>query len=93
MESFDVVIVGAGPGGLRCAEKLIGSGKSVIVLEKNEVIGSKVCAGGLSLRGLRYLELPEDLLDNSFNEEFINTPLQRTRIRFKDPFIFTFDRE
>jgi flavin-dependent dehydrogenase len=33
-EKYDVVIVGAGPGGLRCAEVLGEEGKNVLIVEK-----------------------------------------------------------
>ena len=45
---FDVVIIGAGPAGLKCAEQLKNSNLSVLVIEKNKIIGPKVCAGGLT---------------------------------------------
>ena len=45
MESFDVVIAGAGPAGLKCAETLGGSGLGVLVLERENAVGRKVCAG------------------------------------------------
>ncbi|MGN7478867.1 hydroxysqualene dehydroxylase [Solibacillus silvestris] len=41
MEKFDVIIVGSGLAGLTTALELSESGKSVIVLEKNEVIGGR----------------------------------------------------
>jgi flavin-dependent dehydrogenase len=44
----DVLIIGAGPAGLRCAEVLGNSGLSVLILEKNKVVGPKVCAGGVT---------------------------------------------
>ncbi|OGZ22651.1 MAG: hypothetical protein A3E18_00985 [Candidatus Nealsonbacteria bacterium RIFCSPHIGHO2_12_FULL_38_18] len=44
----DVVIIGAGPAGLKCAEQFKGSGFSVLLIEKSEVIGPKTCAGGLT---------------------------------------------
>jgi len=47
-EFYDVIIVGAGPAGLACASEFIGSDKKVLVLEKNEVIGPKICAGGIT---------------------------------------------
>jgi len=49
MESYDVVIVGAGPGGLRCAEVLGDKGLRVLILEKKNTIGAKTCAGGLTV--------------------------------------------
>jgi len=47
-ESYDVIIVGAGPAGLKCAERLGGSSYRVLVIERKDVIGPKVCAGGLT---------------------------------------------
>ncbi len=47
-KSVDVLIIGAGPAGLKCAEVLGGSELNVLVLEKNRIIGPKVCAGGVT---------------------------------------------
>jgi flavin-dependent dehydrogenase len=56
-ESYDVVIVGAGPGGLACARALAGSGKRVLVLEKAASLGKKICAGELTAKVLPGEEL------------------------------------
>jgi heterodisulfide reductase subunit A-like polyferredoxin len=40
---------GCRPAGLKCAEVLGGTGLSILVLEKNNTIGQKTCAGGLSV--------------------------------------------
>jgi geranylgeranyl reductase len=55
METVDVVVTGAGPAGLRAAQVLAESGREVVVLEKQEVVGSKTCAGGLTLKSVREL--------------------------------------
>lgn len=55
---FDVIIVGAGPAGLKCAEQFKGSNYSVLLIERNKVIGPKVCAGGLTRLASRF-DLPE----------------------------------
>ncbi len=47
---YDVIIVGAGPAGLSCAEVLAKGGKSVLILEKNSEVGPKICAGGLTTK-------------------------------------------
>lgn len=45
---YEIIIIGAGPAGLECAAGLAGSGKSVLLIEKNDVIGPKICGGGLT---------------------------------------------
>lgn len=45
---FDVIIVGAGPAGLACAREVAGTQLRVLVVEKNDTIGPKICAGGLT---------------------------------------------
>jgi geranylgeranyl reductase len=44
----DILIVGAGPGGLTCGRLLAEQGREVVILERNNVIGAKVCAGGIT---------------------------------------------
>lgn len=44
MEEFDVIIVGSGLAGLTAALEVSESGKSVIVLEKNKVIGGRTAS-------------------------------------------------
>lgn len=56
---FDVIIIGAGPAGLKCAEQFKDSKLSVLLVEKNEIIGPKVCAGGLSYLNTGF-DFPEE---------------------------------
>jgi len=46
MESFDVIICGSGPAGLSAALAASSHGASAIVLERDHVIGRKLCATG-----------------------------------------------
>ncbi len=64
MEKHEVVIVGAGPAGLKAAELLGKAEKDVLVIEKDreERIGDKPCAGGLPPHAMKYF--PEDLYEN-----------------------------
>ncbi len=68
MESFDVVIVGAGIGGLTAAARLAGGGLRVAVYEQNERVGGKlnlVEAGGYRFdTGPSLLTMPQVLRDH-----------------------------
>ena len=92
MRIYDVVIVGAGPGGLNCARILAKSDKSVLVLEQNETIGPKVCAGGISMKDMDYLDIPRNLTDNGFNQIIVNTPFGRHGVKTRDNIVYTIDR-
>lgn len=41
MQSYDVAIIGAGPGGIVCASIFKKAGKKVILLEKSNALGKK----------------------------------------------------
>ncbi|MBD3180397.1 MAG: FAD-binding protein [Candidatus Latescibacteria bacterium] len=58
MNCFDVVIIGAGPAGLRCAYILGDSELRVAVLDKQELPGVKPCAGGITPNTELYHQLP-----------------------------------
>ena len=58
METFDVIIVGGGPAGLQCARELSYSRLRVLLLEKDEIFGDKLCAGGLTPVSYTHLTLP-----------------------------------
>lgn len=91
MGSFEVIIIGAGPAGLSAAKKLSESGKKVLLLEKNSVIGPKVCAGGLPSIVVNEYNLPKELLDLEINEITFHSPLQEKRFTLAGPF-YTVDR-
>jgi protoporphyrinogen oxidase len=68
-EKYDVIVVGAGPGGVTCAALLAKKGLHVLVLDKNERVGGKQMTvslkgykgerwptGGLPVKGGAWLE-------------------------------------
>lgn len=91
MEKFEIIIVGAGPAGLRAAKVLAEAGKKVIVLEKNPVVGPKICAGG-AFPKIFQQGIPEGLIERKFN--LIKTHLSgRTyNIKSRDYLLATVDR-
>ena len=82
-EKFDVIIIGAGPGGLACALELKDSGLSVLILEKNEIIGPKVCAGGLKNLDPKF-KLPADKT-RTFPEEDYTTKYKSYTLKLEKP--------
>lgn len=46
-ETFDVIVVGAGPGGLAAAKKCAENGMKTLILEKRKLPREKVCSGML----------------------------------------------
>lgn len=70
MESYDVIIVGAGPAGLRCAEALGDTDFSVLLLEQKDSVGHKACAGGLRLPA-GYLTVPANFTATFGSHHFV----------------------
>ena len=89
--STDILIIGAGPAGLACAKVLAEQGRKVLVLERRQEIGPKVCAGGITWDGLIRL-VPEELIEGRFREQHIFTSCQNTVVREPEPIIATISR-
>jgi len=90
--STDILIIGAGPGGLACAKILAEQGRKVLVLERRQEIGPKVCAGGITWDGMLRL-VPEKLIDRSFCEQRIFSSCQKTVVQEPHPVIATVSRK
>lgn len=84
---YDIVIIGAGPAGLKAAEVLAKNNKKVLVLEKNKVIGPKVCAAGISEKCLEYI--PKKLINRKFDSFLITL---NGKIRIKNN-VYTIERK
>lgn len=91
MKTYDTVIVGAGPGGLSCAAVLAKAGLRTVVLEKNSLIGPKVCAGGITWAGIRE-HIPSHLIEKAFPEQHVSSPRQRVVLKEQHPIIVTINR-
>lgn len=88
---YDAVIVGGGPGGLKCAALLADQGVKVLVLERKSRIGPKVCAGGITTGGL-IKALPKSLIQRTFSSQTIRTRYQHLVIDESGPIIGTVNR-
>lgn len=91
MEIFDVIIIGAGPAGLRCAEILGNSNKTVLLLEKNKNIGLKPCGGLMTSSGINYLR--QSIGEKKFNRFIANSIFGKKEIEIEDTPLYTINRE
>jgi len=89
---FDIIIIGAGPGGLSCAKELEKTDLKVLLIEKNKIIGPKVCAGGVTAKDLSLLHLPKKLIEFSYKKIITETPNVRTDFVCPEVFTCTIDR-
>lgn len=55
MQTWDVIVVGAGPAGCGAAYDLATSGRSVLLLDRCAFPRQKACAGGLTIKAVRAL--------------------------------------
>lgn len=89
---YDVIIVGAGPGGLACGKVTASHGLSTLIIERNNQIGRKVCAGGITWNGL-LREIDQDISENQFRTQHIFTRNQKVSLSARDPIIATVNRQ
>ena len=68
VQSFDVVIVGAGPAGSSCAMKLANSGLRVALLDKATFPRDKTCGDALSVDVINQLEMLSPNLPVAFEK-------------------------
>jgi flavin-dependent dehydrogenase len=91
-DHFNTIIIGAGPGGLSAAKVLAENGRKVLVCERNTRIGTKVCAGGITLTGQNQA-VPRHLIEQEFPHQHVSSGWQQTIIRNRKPIVSTINRE
>ena len=68
-DTFDTIIIGAGPSGATAAYRLAKGGQRVLLIEKEKLPRYKVCGGGLVWRARK--SLPESI-SPTYEKEFFN---------------------
>jgi geranylgeranyl reductase family protein len=85
--NYDVIVVGAGPGGSTCARYLAKRGLDVILIDKDEFPRDKPCGGGFSyniIRDFSYLKKREsEFLDGILRTGVIHSPNRRITLKGK----------
>ena len=89
---YDVIIVGAGPGGLACAAITAEKGLKTLVLERKAIVGKKVCAGGVTWNGL-VQRVPVELMEREWATQHVFTRLQKFSVSAPKPIIATVNRQ
>ncbi len=93
MQKIDVIVIGAGPGGLSCAKRLAELKIDVAVFEKNSSINRKICTGLWGLNGkTKKINLPEEVFERKFNKVIVSTLKNSMIVETKSPFVATLDR-
>lgn len=92
MKKYNVVIVGAGPSGLRCAEILSKTDLSVLLLEKNSYFGQKICAGGITRKGFDMLQFPDEIIEHKVAEVGLYSGRYENHKTLPDPVVYTVNR-
>lgn len=86
MQSYDVVIIGAGLGGLQCAKLLGRSGASVLLVDRKRSLSESIHTTGIFVRRtLEDFDLPEDCLGPPVRDVVLYSPHRRP-LTLKSPF-------
>lgn len=90
VKQYDVLIIGAGPGGSSCALALRKAGLKVAIIDKSDFPRDKVCGELLHRKAVETLEL----ILPGFEKQFVDFPktlvLKHTRVHYKGKSL-TFD--
>jgi len=93
--SREVVIIGAGPAGATLARELLRGGLKPLILDKAVFPRIKVCAGGLTIKALKFL--PADLgpvLENEIRRVQLSFNLGRPFTKaWHQPLLYTVERQ
>jgi len=93
MKNYDVIIVGGGPAGLKCAETLKTSGLSALLLEKEPDFGDKLCAGGITANDLKFLDVPDKIIEHKISDTAMYSPKRESSTHALAPFLYTINRK
>lgn len=91
MNKFEIVVAGGGPAGLSAALNAARGGASVLVVERNNEIGSPTrTSGGSFVKELRDLDIPAELFHKVHRCRFVS-PNRSAVFNYDDPLFCVMD--
>lgn len=90
VQRFDVIVVGAGPGGAMTAKELAAKGFKVLLLDKQVFPRYKVCGGAVSAKAQELLDFPlEEVSLNSVRQAHLGVYRSiSAEVELDSPFIY-----
>lgn len=83
METYDVILVGAGPAGGSCARELSKLGHSVLLIERSNKIGiPNFSTGGTPNETIKVFDLPKNVTDCPWNSLLIASRNERAEFLY-----------
>ena len=67
MKMYDVIVIGAGPGGSYASYKLGKKGYSTLLIEKDELPRYKPCGGAIPEELVSELKIPNKIIEREFD--------------------------
>ncbi len=94
IDNYQVIIVGAGPSGSHSACELARRGIKTLVLEKEILPRDKCCAGGLTVKTVKLLDIDvNSLAEDVISKAVVSIKGKKTYHGYSDkPFMYTVER-
>lgn len=77
---------------MNCARELSRTGRTVLLLDKGTVLGDKLCGGGLTLKDMEILPLPDSVFEHKITRAVLYSKRNSLVTNFPDAFLFTVNR-
>ncbi len=75
-----------------CARELANSDLRVLLLEKKSEFGDKLCAGGLTLKDMEVLHLPDHVIEHRIKRAILHSRKRSAVTEVPESFLFTVNR-